>query len=102
MKRLKEFLLQEITALSMWMSVRLLLVNMEEAVRILSTLISVCVQMDSQVGEISHQDYLPHRNTRLHLAFLLLLFGVFKIRSLYKLYCCTFQINPSLRDKYSY
>lgn len=82
MKRLKELLSQEIAALSTWTSVRLLLVNMEEAVRILSTLISVCVQMDSQVGETPHQDYLPHRNmhpTRLHLALLLLLFGLFKI-----------------------
>lgn len=41
----------------MWMSVCLLPASMEVAVRILSTLISVCVQMDSQVGEPSHQGF---------------------------------------------
>lgn len=35
----------------MWTSVSLLRVSMEEAVRIWSILINVCVQMDSQVGE---------------------------------------------------
>lgn len=38
----------------MWTSVSLLHVSMEEAVRIWSTLINVCVQMDSQVGETSY------------------------------------------------
>lgn len=49
----------------MWMSVCLLPVNMEVAVRILSTLISVCVPMDSQVGEPSHQGFhlLYQKNT---------------------------------------
>lgn len=47
-------LLQETTALLMWTSASLLRVSMEEAVRILSTLISVSVQMASQVGESSY------------------------------------------------
>lgn len=38
----------------MWMSVSLLHVSMEEAVRIWSTLINACVQRDSQVGETSY------------------------------------------------
>lgn len=45
---------QETTAQSMWTSVSLLRVSMEEPVRIWSTLISVCVQTASQVGETSY------------------------------------------------
>lgn len=51
----EELLSQETTAPSTWTSARLLLVNMEAAARMASTLISVCVQMDSQVGETYHQ-----------------------------------------------
>jgi len=47
-------LLQEITAQSMWTSVSLLPASMEEAARIWSTLISVCVRMASQVGGTSY------------------------------------------------
>lgn len=43
-------LLQETTAPSMWTSVSLLRVGMEEAARTWSTLIDVCAQMASQVG----------------------------------------------------
>lgn len=54
MNLINVFPLQETTAQSMWTSVSLLHVSMEEAVRIWSTLINVCVQMDSQVGETSY------------------------------------------------
>lgn len=53
------FCLQETTALLMWTSVSLLHVNMGEAVRIWSTHINVCVQMDSQVGETSYMLIYP-------------------------------------------
>lgn len=46
----EELFSQETTAPSTWTSARRLLVNMEEAARTASTLIGVCVQMDSQVG----------------------------------------------------
>lgn len=49
------FRLQETTAQLMWTSVSLRRVRMEEAVRIWSTLINVCVQTASQVGETSYQ-----------------------------------------------
>lgn len=49
----EELVSQETAAPSTWTSVRLLLVKTEEAARISSTLISVCVQMDSQVGNLS-------------------------------------------------
>lgn len=42
--------LQETTVQLMWMSVSLLHVSMEEAARIWSTPINVCVQMVSKVG----------------------------------------------------
>lgn len=51
----EDLLSQETTAPSTWTSAPLLLVNMEEAARTASTLMSVCVQTDSQVGETHHQ-----------------------------------------------
>lgn len=47
---------------------------MEVAARILSTLMSVCVQMDSQVGEPSHQGF--HLYEKIQLAKLLLVFSL--------------------------
>lgn len=46
---------QETTAPSTWTSAPPPLVNTEEAARMASTLISVCVQVDSQVGKLHHQ-----------------------------------------------
>lgn len=45
---------QETTAQLMWTSASLLRVSTEEPVRIWSTLINVCVQTASQVGETSY------------------------------------------------
>ena len=49
----------------MWMSVSLHPVSMEEAARIWSTLMNVCVQTDSQVGETSYLFLLSPNKTKL-------------------------------------
>lgn len=73
-----ELLSQETTAPSTWTSARLLLVSMEEAARMASTLISVCVQMDSQVGETQLiRLHLPHQH--IHPVSALSRIGVIKI-----------------------
>lgn len=66
MNLMNMFRLQETTAQLMWTSVSLLRVRMEEAVRIWSTLINVCVQTASQVGGTSYllfYSYLLKRQT---------------------------------------